>query len=415
MKRTLSLLVVLAMLLGMVGVTALTLGEEPTQVDIVFLVNDEKYERKAILGEKAKAPQIDVPAGYCLRWDPEDLIVRKADQEFVGVFVAAEAPAPAPVTEPEPAPAPAEQPKAPAEEPEVTGEEPEAPADEPEVTAEQPEAPADEPEAPADEPEVTAEQPEAPAEEPEAPAEQPEAPAEQPEAPADEPEVTAEGPAAPAEEPKAPAEEPVAPAPVTEPEPEPAAPAETPAAPAEEPEAPAEEPEVTLAEVMNRQPAEEHEQAAPKTKQPVGETVTVTTATDVRQAADGLSPIFATVAAGTVLPVLGREGDWLKVEAEGQIGFIYQPVQPDPEQPKEYAPKKVTIFTSRRMQMTLGEPIHLTSILEGFEDCEAIKYQWECDKGNGFMPVPDANSDSYSFAASVETIGWSWKLTVFFR
>lgn len=304
MKRTLSLLVVLAMLLGMVGVTALTLGEEPTQVDIVFLVNDEKYERKAILGEKAKAPQIDVPAGYCLRWDPEDLIVRKADQEFVGVFVAAEAPAPAPVTEPEPAPAPAEQPKAPAEEPEVTG---------------------------------------------------------------------------------------------------------------EEPEAPAEEPEVTLAEVMNRQPAEEHEQAAPKTKQPVGETVTVTTATDVRQAADGLSPIFATVAAGTVLPVLGREGDWLKVEAEGQIGFIYQPVQPDPEQPKEYAPKKVTIFTSRRMQMTLGEPIHLTSILEGFEDCEAIKYQWECDKGNGFMPVPDANSDSYSFAASVETIGWSWKLTVFFR
>ena len=359
MKRTLSLLVVLAMLLGMVGVTALTLGEEPTQVDIVFLVNDEKYERKAILGEKAKAPQIDVPAGYCLRWDPEDLIVRKADQEFVGVFVAAEAPAPAPVTEPEPAPAPAEQPKAPAEEPEVTGEEPEAPADEPEVTA--------------------------------------------------------EGPAAPAEEPNAPAEEPVAPAPVTEPEPEPAAPAETPAAPAEEPEAPAEEPEVTLAEVMNRQPAEEHEQAAPKTKQPVGETVTVTTATDVRQAADGLSPIFATVAAGTVLPVLGREGDWLKVEAEGQIGFIYQPVQPDPEQPKEYAPKKVTIFTSRRMQMTLGEPIHLTSILEGFEDCEAIKYQWECDKGNGFMPVPDANSDSYSFAASVETIGWSWKLTVFFR
>ena len=49
-------------------------------------------------------------------------------------------------------------------------------------------------------------------------------------------------------------------------------------------------------------------------------------------------------------------------------------------------PKKVTIFSSRRTVMTRGETVELTSLLEGFEDCSEILYQWECDNGSGFDP-----------------------------
>ena len=57
----------------------------------------------------------------------------------------------------------------------------------------------------------------------------------------------------------------------------------------------------------------------------------------------------------------------------------------------------------------------LTSLLEGFEDCAAIKYQWECDKGDGFKPIDGANSDHYSYPATVETMSWSYRLTVFYK
>ncbi len=101
----------------------------------------------------------------------------------------------------------AEEPAAPAEEPAAPAEEPAAPAEEPAAPAEEPAAPAEEPAAPAEEPAAPAEEPAAPAEEPAAPAEEPAAPAEEPAAPAEEPAAPAEEPAAPAEEPAAPAEE----------------------------------------------------------------------------------------------------------------------------------------------------------------------------------------------------------------
>ena len=65
--------------------------------------------------------------------------------------------------------------------------------------------------------------------------------------------------------------------------------------------------------------------------------------------------------------------------------------------------------------MKPGETIRLTSVLEGFEDCEEILYQWECDMGGGFQPVSGANSDSYSFVATEESVTWDWVLTVYFR
>jgi hypothetical protein len=64
--------------------------------------------------------------------------------------------------------------------------------------------------------------------------------------------------------------------------------------------------------------------------------------------------------------------------------------------------------------MKKGEPITLTSRLEGFEGIEHVTYQWHCDKGNGFEPVDGANSDSYTYYADHETLSWSWVLEVSF-
>ena len=67
------------------------------------------------------------------------------------------------------------------------------------------------------------------------------------------------------------------------------------------------------------------------------------------------------------------------------------------------------------MLMTEGEPVYLTSKLEGFEDCEEILYIWKVDKGSGFEEIPGANEATYTFAATEETLTWSWHLTVLYR
>ena len=149
---------------------------------------------------------------------------------------------------------------------------------------------------------------------------------------------------------------------------------------------------------------------------------------DVRVAADGLSDIFVTLPEGTVLNVLSIEGDWVLVEIEvdGLVmqGYIHKKdvlglpeEEPEVDEAGEVVeiPKKVTIFSSRRTVMTRGETVELTSLLEGFEDCSEILYQWECDNGSGFVAVPGANSASYSFKASATTLSWGWRLTVSYR
>ena len=78
------------------------------------------------------------------------------------------------------------------------------------------------------------------------------------------------------------------------------------------------------------------------------------------------------------------------------------------------SPKSVSIFSDRRAVMTEGETVTISSVIEGFENCEAILYVWLVDKGNGFEEVPGANSDSYSFTATAETLSWDWQLEVLY-
>ena len=162
-------------------------------------------------------------------------------------------------------------------------------------------------------------------------------------------------------------------------------------------------------------PAEPTEEPAPEQTW----TVTVNADTDVRAAADGLSEILLTIPAGTTVAVLGTEGDWLRVDANGVIGYIYKDSVDawdgaEPETPDEECPIAVTIFSSRRAVMEPGETVELTSKIEGSEGYE-IMLQWQCDKGDGFADVPGANGEQFSFEASIETLSYSWRLVVYYR
>ena len=135
---------------------------------------------------------------------------------------------------------------------------------------------------------------------------------------------------------------------------------------------------------------------------------------NLRAEADGMSEIIAVIPAGGEYTVLSSAGDWTRVEYEGLVGYIFRGGSETQEE-KTYTEKQVTIFTNRRSVMRDGETVTLTSLLEGFEDCKEIRYQWQCDRGAGFEAISGANGASYSYTVSAETLSYSWRLRVYFR
>ena len=75
----------------------------------------------------------------------------------------------------------------------------------------------------------------------------------------------------------------------------------------------------------------------------------------------------------------------------------------------------MTIFISKWVSTKPGDSLALFSSLEGFEDCEEIRYVWKVDKGNGFEVVEGANGDTYTYTASAESLNWGWHLTILYR
>ena len=145
----------------------------------------------------------------------------------------------------------------------------------------------------------------------------------------------------------------------------------------------------------------------------------------LRTSPDGMSPIIMNLEEGAELQIILEQGDWYAVllgeETLGyKVAYIYKDdiasEEEEPEDPevKPDTPKKVTIFTSRKVVMEEGETVTLTSKLEGFEGLE-LMYIWKVNKGEGFEEVPGANEPTYSFEASAETLSWGWLLTVLYR
>ena len=204
----------------------------------------------------------------------------------------------------------------------------------------------------------------------------------------------------------------------------------------EEPAVEEESPAFTFApapEAVEEEPAEEIELEDNETPLGLVEPQTIVlenneTEVNVREGADGLAAIFTSLPEGAEVTVVDFDGDWATVIIDGQLGYIYKDdiagyldlteEEPAEEPVEAEAPKaepKVTIFTSRRSVMEEGEPVYLTSKLEGFEDYTEFMYIWYCDKGNGFEVVEGANEATYTFSANAESLTWGWQLEVLCR
>lgn len=141
----------------------------------------------------------------------------------------------------------------------------------------------------------------------------------------------------------------------------------------------------------------------------------VVTSSDVvlRAAASGFAEVLATIPAGTQITVISEEGDWTLVKLlNGIEGYVYSTDLQ--EAPLAQGEMKISIFSDRRPVMEVGEPVTLTSRLEGFDGYE-LYYIWEVDKGSGFEEIPDTNAPTYSFPASAESLSWDWRLEVLYR
>ena len=81
---------------------------------------------------------------------------------------------------------------------------------------------------------------------------------------------------------------------------------------------------------------------------------------------------------------------------------------------EEKAAKKVYIFTSRKTMVTEGEPIRLTSLLQGFNGLD-VDYQWQYDRGEGWENVPNATEPTYTYTADEVTLTYDWRLRVHYE
>lgn len=170
-------------------------------------------------------------------------------------------------------------------------------------------------------------------------------------------------------------------------------------------------------------PAEAEEATADEAEEVVEETTPVEAEEEfvdvvVRLEGDGMSEIIFSVNKGTDFTVLAFEGDWIVIDFNGQIGYIYKDSAEAlgielPETDAVVQPK-VTIFTDRKSVMYPGDIVTLTSVLEGL-DGYTITYQWQVNTGNGWADVPGATGATHSFEASVETLAYGWRLSVSFE
>ena len=104
----------------------------------------------------------------------------------------------------------------------------------------------------------------------------------------------------------------------------------------------------------------------------------------------------------------------LAEEAEPEIPAH---AEEDPEEPvllpDGSVERKVLIRSSRGDVVIENQLITLTSKLIGFDDVD-VHYQWQVDRGdgNGWVDVEGATGADHSFAATKDTILYSWRLII---
>lgn len=95
------------------------------------------------------------------------------------------------------------------------------------------------------------------------------------------------------------------------------------------------------------------------------------------------------------------------LESEAALAPTIEPV-PEPE------PPTVHIWKECPPVVPIGYIITMYSEVQHTEGW-IIEYQWERGKNGVFEDIPGANEPTYSFAASIESVSYLYRLTIYYR
>ena len=85
----------------------------------------------------------------------------------------------------------------------------------------------------------------------------------------------------------------------------------------------------------------------------------------------------------------------------------------EPEEPEKVAEDytfDVNIWYETEGKLTYGATVVWKSSVSGVKDGDAVSYQWQVDKGNGWEDIPGATDPEYVMTLSKENAKYNWRL-----
>ncbi len=136
---------------------------------------------------------------------------------------------------------------------------------------------------------------------------------------------------------------------------------------------------------------------------------------NIRAAASTDAEIIGQLTGDARVTVLGTEGDWTKVRADGVVGYVFSKYLQVSEPAATPAPvetkREVRIGTTLGDVINLGDSVTMSAELIGF-DGTTVTLQWQQNTGGGWHDVSGANGLSFSYTATEETVNSQWRIAV---
>lgn len=82
----------------------------------------------------------------------------------------------------------------------------------------------------------------------------------------------------------------------------------------------------------------------------------------------------------------------------------------EPEKVEEDYTFDVNIWYETEGKLTYGATVVWKSSVSGVKDGDAVSYQWQVDKGNGWEDIPGATDPEYVMTLSKENAKYNWRL-----
>ena len=85
-------------------------------------------------------------------------------------------------------------------------------------------------------------------------------------------------------------------------------------------------------------------------------------------------------------------------------------LEEEPEKVEEDYTFDVNIWYETEGKLTYGATVVWKSSVNGVKDGDAVSYQWQVDKGNGWEDIPGATDPEYVMTLSKENAKYNWRL-----